>query len=229
MLTVICGEDNVKSRSYLNQLLTDHQKKNFEVQRIVGDQLHEILPTSSQAVSLFGQKKIFVIENLSKLLSRKKSGKIADIIEKIQNYPQVELIDWEDSVSKREIKIKNATSIKEFRPEQNIFQLLEACYPTNLRKFQSLLNTIGASQSETFVFIMLVRHIRSLLLVKLGASPSHLYDWQKRKLLTQANQWNVEKLTSFYDKLLAIELAIKSGRSVYSISKSLEVLSCYYL
>ena len=76
---------------------------------------------------------------------------------------------------------------------------------------------------------MLTRHIRALLAIRLGEIPPRMQSWQVGKLKAQASRWEAKSLLDFYEKLLSIEVQLKTGMSVYSVGESLTLLSCYFL
>ncbi len=229
MLTIICGEDSVSSRDYLLQLQKDYKSKDFEIVRLGPDELEQSVLNLSSRLSLFGQKRVFVTENLNKKISKKTNLKLVKLLEKISKNTAIELIDWEDGVSQRELKTGKLGKTKEFKPIQNIWQLLDSCYPANMPKFILLLNRLATSKNEMFIFIMLARHIRNLLLLKSGAGLPLLQPWQRAKLASQAKSWQEKELVLFYDKLIGIDIATKTGRNSYGLKDSIEVLACYYI
>ncbi|MBI2051242.1 hypothetical protein HYT33_00600 [Candidatus Roizmanbacteria bacterium] len=228
MITIICGEDVVSSRNYFRDMVKKYQEKNFAIQKIHAEQLGEITTEEAESPSLFGQKKIYIVENLSKEAAKGGSF-LTKFLSKIQHLKEKELIDWEDGTAKRDLKFGAIGTIKEFKPQKNIFQLLESCYPSNLTVFLSLLTGISTAQNIGFVYIMLARHMRNVLLTKLGAKSARLQAWQVQKLKKQAVYWEKESLISFYDKLLSLDISQKTGKSVYALKSSLELLACYYL
>lgn len=228
MLTIVCGEDNVASRNYFLSLLNSYKEKAYKIQNVSVSDLSKIRFSASEQ-TLFGEEQIFIVENLNKSLSRKKDLSVFKILEDIAKSKQIVLIDWEDEVSQRNLKIGKIGLVKEFKPDKNIFKLLDTCYPQNLQAFHLLLSSITDSQNEMFVFIMLQRHIRNLLLAKMRSPLSQLQAWQKMKLSSQARRWKEENIISFYDRLLKIDISTKTGKNPYTIKTSLEILSCYYL
>lgn len=225
MIQVICGEDNVASRNFLNEIIEKFKKENFEIQKIASSEIVEI-GSFADSPNLFGLRKIFVIENLNKTI--KKGSKVNEILEKYQENKDLEILIWEDELAKRELKIK-VGKIKEFRPQKNIFNLLDASYPSNLKEFLTLLDAQATAQNEIFILTMLSRHIRSLLLVKEGTVSVTLQAWQVGKLKRQASFWTLEKLIAFYDGLYKIDSGLKTGKNPYGIKKSLDILACYLL
>lgn len=229
MLFIVAGEDNVSSRDYYIQLQQEYKDKGNDLQKISSGELEVVLSSSSLGPNLFGQQLIFLSENLNKAVSRKKGNKAYELLEEISKNKDIILIDWEDGVGQRELKIGTLGKVKEFKPSANIFKLLDACYPSNLETFISLLNSVATPQNEMFIFIMLRRHIRNLLLVSSKADMPSLQSWQKRKLETQAKLWSYESLVSFYQRLISLDISLKTGKNAYTLRHSLELLGCYFL
>lgn len=227
MLTIICGEDEAASRSFLLELIEKYKKQDFELQRIAPSEI-EMINSSSSSPGLFSQKRILLVENLNKTI-RKKGDRIQTLLEELDKNKGIELLIWESGITQRDLKIKKIGKIKEFKPQNNIFKLLDACYPTNLRAFLLSLNEIADVQNEIFILTMLQRHIRTLLLIKSGSTPSTLQSWQLGKLKSQGGFWSSDKLIFFYDGLFKIDESLKSGKNPYGIKKSLDILACHYL
>lgn len=230
MITIVCGEDIVRSREYLLQLEEQFKKKGFGIQKIPALDIQESLSSLSSAPNLFGQSQVFVTELLNRHIARKSSTNVLlNLLEAVSKNKSIELIIWE-TVSVRDLKLKNIGTVKEFKPSKNIFQLLDSCYPANFSVFHSLLNDVASPQNEMFVFVMLARHLRTLLSIKLKAVDlSKLPPWQAGKLKSQAAKWPEKALLSFYDGLYRIDASLKTGRNPQGVKNSLDVLACYIL
>lgn len=232
MLTIICGEDIVSSRNYLVEIKSDFKKKGFNIQEIPASDTFELSVESSDNAGLFSDKIAFLTTNLDKYLkkfSRSEKGK--KMLEKINILSKAKnlfLITWEESVSLYNLKLKNVGSVKEFKPTGNIFKLLNYCYPGNLTGFLTQLKMLAETADEQFIFIMLARHIRSLILARNNIL-SGVAPWQKYKLIGQAKKWSIEKLLGFYEGLHKIDISLKSGGSFRGVKESLDILSCFYL
>ncbi len=227
MLIIVCGENSVSSRDYFLELRKKYKEKNYEIIYISPDSLQTVVD-SSQSQTLFGLKQIFTTEGLSKKIS-KKGDKIMELLDKIAHLKDSILITWEEGIGKRNLNFTEMGQIKEFKPGKNIFQLLDLCYPANLKNFLNMLENITSEKNEMFVYLMLIRHIRNLLLLKIGANISGLQQWQLGKLSHQVGYWKENQLISFYDKLLGIDISTKTGKNPYKIKDSLAILGCYYL
>lgn len=229
MITIICGEDSVASRDYLNQALKMHtEKNNAVVQSITVAEAIDLSLQDSQPISLF-ETPVYLLENASKKIMRKGSGDLYKALLKLSKSTEITLYIWESGMSKRDIKTADLGVVKEFKPNSSIFTLLDQCYPSNLKRFVADFYSLVTPTTELFIHIMLTRHIRSLLSIRLGEVPARMQSWQVGKLKAQASRWEAKSLLDFYEKLLSIEVQLKTGRSVYSVGESLTLLSCYYL
>lgn len=228
MLTIICGEDTVASRKYFSDLKHSFISKGNEVKHTTHSDLVEIPKWLAESVSLFGERLIFFSENINKLISRRKGDQLMETLKTIADSKDAELFIWEEAGG-REIKLKGVGQIKEFKPKETIFKLLEACYPSNKNQWFTLLSTLSQSTDEYFMFVMLHRHIRKLILASMNIFPKEILPWQKQKIAHQAKQWRFEHLVNFYEGLIKIDISTKTGTNPYGIKKSLEILMCYFL
>ena len=151
------------------------------------------------------------------------------IIDQLIKSKNIEVISYEEEIPARFLKFGLGAKIKEFKINENIFKLLDACYPGNLKKFVLMLNNVKANADEIFIFIMMTRFVRNLLTVKINPASSKLPPWQAAKLKHQAALWNLDKLISYYYSFHNIDLSIKTSNSPYSPCESLDILSSYYL
>lgn len=229
MLTIICGEDVVNARTYYSALREEYKNKGYEIRDITFPEIPEITKWLSESPSLFSQQKIFFTSGLNKKISKRTSPEMFALVEKLAKNKDFNIIDWEEFSSGRELKITNGITIKEFKPSQSIFKLLDACYPGNLKTFVSILHGLPSKTDEIFIFIMLVRHIRNLLCIKLGQPSKTLQRWQIAKLQSQAKWWKTERLIGFYDGLSRIDMVVKTSKNPFTVKESLDTLTCYFL
>ncbi|PIV09920.1 hypothetical protein COS51_00590, partial [Candidatus Roizmanbacteria bacterium CG03_land_8_20_14_0_80_36_21] len=207
MLTIICGEDSITSRNYYSSLKKNYQDKDFQVIEIPSSELENIPSWMGESRSLFKENKVFFTVNVNKRVSRKLNLKINKVVDQIIKDKTIEVVDWEEEISSRSLKFPKGVTVKEFKPSQNIFKLQDALYPGNLKSFLSILNQLTETVDENFVFIMLIRHLKNLLLVKTGQSNSKLQSWQIAKLRNQASKWRQDKLINFYDAFHKIDVS----------------------
>ncbi|MGB9707486.1 MAG: hypothetical protein ACPL1D_01905 [Microgenomates group bacterium] len=227
MLTVICGEDNIVSRNYFLQQQEEFQAKDYQIINILPNQVEEILRWESHSLYLFKPKIVFFIENLfQNYLKRDKKN--ANILKKLHQIKE-QIFDWEDQKSKYELDLPNFLTIKEFKPKTSVFLMLEACYPGNLDQFIKFVNQVKETTNENILFYMLVKHLRTLILIKENQPLKLKNQWQINKLKYQAKLWPKNKLVNFYDSLFKIDYFIKTSSTPFGLIKLLDIMACYYL
>lgn len=229
MLTIICGEDNVASRKYFQDIKETFSKKNFEIKNIASNEISELKKWLIESPTLFSSSRAFFVENLMKYLKKFKTKDHIKELEDIARMRDVELFDWENGLTSRDLKKIAGAVIKEFKPSENIFKLLDACFPTNKTRFINILNRVEENADENFIFTMLTRHIRNLIIIKENITPPKMQSWQASKLKLQTKFWQLNKLISFYDSLFRIEIRNKTGANPYNIKESLDILATLFL
>ncbi len=229
MLTIICGEDSVAAFNYFIELKKHYQKKDYQVIDVDSSEIEEIVKWQAENQLLFSLNKVFFTKNLNKKISKKNNLKINQIIEEIIKNKNIEIVDFEEEVQARMLKFGKGVTIKEFKLSENIFKLLDALYPGNLKEFIALLNKVSQNTDENFIFIMLIRHVKNLLLLLNNETPPKLQPWQINKLKFQAKKWSLEKLINFYDAFYNIDVTHKTSTNPYNLKQSLEILASYYL
>jgi hypothetical protein len=227
MITLICGEDSAASRIFFSEKLADLQKQGSQVVNIDPEALNDLIHGYTEK-SLFGSMTVYSVQNLVKSYTRKKK-QLNDLLTQLLTNKDLSIIIWEDSISKRDMGINANIIIKEFRPEKNIFKLLESCYPNNLNEFIYTLQKVRDKSNDFFVFLMLSRHIKKLLLYQHGIKPLNLASWQEAKLSNQAKFWSNDKLLDFYSKLIMLDVLIKKGKTPYNVFEYIETLTTYYI
>lgn len=227
MLIIVCGEDTSASRAYFNSLIQNYVLKEYRVIEVISDSLEQIPAWLSDSYSLFETHHIFSTELINKKIN-KQGKKLMETIETIAKDKQNTLIVWEQC-SKRELKYGAASLIKEFKPKDTIFKLLDSIYPGNRKSFISTLETVSQNTDATFIFSMISKHIRSLILAKQEIFKEKLQQWQIYKIKHNADRWDLEKLSRYYEGLGRIDLNIKTSGSPFDIKRSLDILACYFL
>ncbi len=227
MLTIICGEDNVASREYFAKIKKTYQTEKEEPIEIRFSDLENIYLWQAESQGLFTSRKIYFIENLNKKISKKNNPKLMGLLDKIIKDRDLEIFDWEDGVPKRYLKIENI-DVKEFRPKESIFQLLDDFYPKNAKSFITRLHNLSDNTDEYFILAMLTKHVKQLILVKIGTAIK-MFPWQLVKLKKQASLWELKELINFYENIHKLDLAIKTSSTPYSVRDTLDILAVYFL
>lgn len=223
MLQVICGEDSSAAYAYVNQLKEDYLNKGYEMRSLENAEFISVKELNDQH-SLFNQKAVFLINNLSKL---KNYSKQTDLLNEIHNNTEIVCIDFEKEIPKYLIRFPTSIPVKEFKYSESVFQLLDSCVPGNKVTMLQLLHDILKHKDAMFVYYLLIKHIRLLLLARYdeveGIAP-----WQKYKILKQAKLWEKARLINLYEGLCKLDYQTKSSFPL-SLQSSLEILLIHYL
>ncbi len=223
MITILHGEDIVSSRNELIAI-----KARFDSSYEVAS-LNEITAQEErvtqilQSNSLFAQKKALIIENLHEVKDKKVFTKLLNLI--TANETSADIILWFNKLlTKIQLgKFTKKTGIKEFSLPKNLFKFLDNIVPKNSRLMFSQLSDIRKNQSDEFIFLMIVRQIRLLLLAKdnkLEGMPT----WMKMKLERQAHNFTINVLKEIYQELFMIDVKIKTGQNTLPIGAQLDLL-----
>lgn len=172
------------------------------------------------------------MEQLNKQLGRKSAKDTYWVaLDQLANDPAIQMVIWERDLPKRSVRYTSVTAIKtkESKPDSSIFSLVALCSPSKKTAFLTELNRFCDKTNEMFVYIMLVRHIRNLVLMNTQPELIKLPPWQLNQIKADARAWKDHNILGFYDKLIAIETSLKTGKNAYTIKQSLDILACYYL
>ncbi len=230
MLIIYCGENSISSYQAYFELKKNYQNKNYQILNINFDDLENIHCWLGENQSLFAEKKVFFSQNLLKKFNNK-NPKIKKIIDQLIRERQVEIVDWEEETTAKNLTISKNKNviIKEFKLKENIFKLAESLYPGNLKSFIYLLNQLSDNISEYLIFTIIIKQIRNLILIKLNQLDKKLASWQIYKLKFQSKKWSLDKLINFYQSLYNLEIKEKTSNNPLGIIKSLQIITSYYL
>jgi len=233
VIHIYCGEDSVAARKAYSSALDAYRSSGYEVIQLTPFSLADLPKGLAESLSLFSEKKVFSIENLEKHgLKKSTKAKKNELYEALMGFAQdkrVEIIDYEEGKGARLLKLKDSATVHESKLDTSIFQFIELWIPGNKQKCIDKLHILMETQDELFIFIMLARHIRQVVLASKDALPPKLAPWQKYKVQAAAKKWTESALMGFYEGLIRIEIGIKSSSNPYGVAKSLEILACHYL
>lgn len=233
MIHIYCGEDTVAARKAYSSALDAYKAANYEVLSLTPSSLADLPRGLAESMSLFSEKKVFSIENLEKQgLKKSTKAKKNELYEALLGFAkdkQIEIVDYEDGKAARLLKLKDIATVHESKLDISIFQFIELWTPGNKAKCIEALRTLRETQDELFIFIMLARHIRQVVLAYKNCLSDKLPPWQKYKVQGAAKKWTESALMGFYEGLIRIEIGVKSSANPYGVSRSLEILACHYL
>jgi len=229
MITIIHGSDTASSRKYFMD------EKERLAQSILIDGQNSTLTDLVQIFEggeLFAENKNFFIEQL--LSKRKKGRELDQILENIhKNGDQNNIYIWEDKeVTPANIKSFKNPVIKTFKLHQTLFLFLENIKPKNGKTLIKLFHETIIGSDPEMVFFMIVRQIRSLLALS-EAQPQGLNTidevkrmapWQKSKMQSQADFFEIDELKNLYSKLFEIEKELKTGGLSANLTQTIDFL-----
>lgn len=233
MIYIYCGEDTITARLTYTKEIEKYRSTLAEIVTISASSILEVKKGMVDNLNLFSTQTVFCVENLEKFGFKKstkaKADAVYDAIVSIAQNKRVILLDFEEGKQARQLKLKELATVYESKPATSIFNLVEECIPGNKNEFVQSLRIVCQTQDEQFVFIMLYRQIRLLVLALTDGLSGKLPSWQKYKIVGQAKKWDKERLVNFYSGLIKIEIGSKTSSNPYGIRKSIEILACHYL
>lgn len=226
MIHLFHGENTEASRQELSQLREKYMNK--EVVVLDGRTLSVTdLVQATESASLFQTERLVIIENLFSQQLSKKNTDSKPFLNILSLLPKnIEAVFWEaKELPKTTISLfPKTTDIALFKPHRVIFSFVESLIPGNTREMLSHFEASLKNDAPELIFVMLVRQIRYLLLIKdMGLKVTGLSPWQKSKFMRQAEKFTVSDLLSLYQKLLDIDVTIKTGISPFSLSRELRL------
>lgn len=218
MLILLHGENQTASRKELS--LYKEKFKDGEIIVLNGKNLEETeLRVALETSSLFCQEKLIILENLF-------SQKIkTDFYKVFKENADKNIIFWENKEIGKLIinKLPKNLINKAYKYPVVIFKFLESLTPGNTKNSLYLLYECLKQEEIEMIFYMLVRQIRGLLIIKdMGNTAVSFSPWQKAKLTNQTRYFTIDKLQNMMQKLLQIDINIKTGASPYNLQKQVE-------
>jgi hypothetical protein len=227
MLTIICGDNLVDSRRYYSDLQLKFRQEKKEIIVLNAKDIFNLDLWLKDALTLFASEKVFFTENLERLVN-KRQKELWEKLSQIINDQEIQLYDWEGK-AQWELKLKSAAKIYEFKLSATIFKLIDNFYPGNKQNFIKQLNSLAQTVEAGFIFAMLVKQVRNLILLKTGQELSKIAPYQQLKLKQMVKYWHKDKLFQVYEALLKIDINLKTSSSPFSLLQSLDIIACYFL
>lgn len=224
MLTILHGENTIKSRARLVTILDSLKSDGCTIVRLDAKSLTiATLEETLGSQSLFGEQKALCVEELHSLPT---SQKKKDCIELLASADHLPIILWEKrALTKTMLKPFANAKVEEFKLSSSLFSWLDALgTKLALAKKLSLLHEALLSDGEYFCFLMLIRQIRLLIQAKEGseiAGPPFM----KAKLQKQSAQLPLEALVATYHRLVRIDQQQKTSQSGLTLAQELDLLT----
>lgn len=222
MITVLHGENEIKSREKLVSLLAEIQSRGEKIVRLEGKkitlaQLEEALAQTD----LFGKNETLVIEELHSLPRSKKKD---ELIAQVVNAPK-DIILWEKrQLTPTMLKPFAGAKVEEYKLSNSLFSWLDLFHAqTPITKNLTALHTAVKSSGDHMCFLMLIRQIRLLIQVKDGGRPAGA-PFMVQKLQKQAQFFTLEALLKIHTLLFELDRNMKSSQGFLSLEQELDLL-----
>jgi DNA polymerase III delta subunit len=220
--TLIHGDNQVVSRRLLTDniaqaKLNGHEVVNLNGPKITLTQLVEAL----EAQSFFNSNRLVVIENLHLHPSK---TTLAQILAYIKTYPgPYDLVLWHKAALKpAQVKALATFQIKDCKASAVVFDFLRALVPGRIRMWLPLFDQACQKDSPEFVYAMLIRHLRQLIMSedpKAKGAP-----WQLQQLRAQNRSFTPAKVIDLYTQLAEFDYKFKTGRLQTNLQAELRFL-----
>lgn len=219
---IFSGDDLVSSRqAYLDQI--NLFKKDNQTEFCLAKDLSEILLENIfGSTDLFGKSRVLTTENF---FTGSKSKEKDQLVKKINSFKNAIMVSWETKeVSKTEsAKLGKEVSISNFKLPNLLFKFLDTLSPQNKKQNLFALQQLKQTVDEQFIFLMIVRQVRLLLLAH-GGETDKIAPWQKSKLVNQARSFGQDKLIALYKQLLNLDIKQKTSQLGLSLGSELDLL-----
>lgn len=206
---LIHGEYSTKSYEKLKEYISKAKEKNWKIVNILEKESYTIQESLS-STDLFDTKKIYILDNLTKLHKRDIDW-ININCEKLNGI----LILYSNTKLNTVLinKFKNISKKEEFSLPQNIFSFLESFYPGNSTVCLNILHKIIFKEKIEFIYFFLSKHVRDLYWVKISPSNIPYPSWRVEKLEKQASKFSLKQLKNVINSLSQIDIKSKTSNS----------------
>lgn len=225
MITLLHGEDIVKSRTELLRLKSLNKDKEFRMldgKTITDTDLVQALSSSS----LFDSSSYVILEHLFSSLGKKIKRIDALIAILKQSEDGNDIIIWEDKKLTPALlaKFGKTAHIIEYSYPTILFSFLDNFSPQQIVESLKQYQALTLHEPPEVIQILLLRRIRQLMVLKSGKTVSELQSWQISRLTNQNRFFTMDELLRMYHSLVSLELSVKTGTTYLSLQEGTERL-----
>lgn len=223
-MLILHGDNIQLSRQFLTARV-----KSFsgEIVRFEGKDLKiEDIKQALESRTLLGNDRLVVLE---KFFTNKKIKQKKQIVDYLLKEKPKNLIVWEETkIPPQVLKNFSFAEIRLFDLPKIVFWFLDSLEPGNKKKALQFLHQALKKQPPEFIFYLLSKRVKDLLIAKdlgeEGIKNYYRYPWQRKKIVTQAQKIEIERLKKFYQRLLLVDYLQKSGKAAFSLDYYLDLL-----
>ncbi len=224
MITILHGDHEIKISEEVFKLIQTAQSNNVEVVRLNAKKITTgDLETALGMDALFASKKAVFIDGLFSLpRSKFKDSLIAWIKEHDSLETDLYLIE-KKALTATQLKSLPTAKQQVFKYPALLFSWLENIGVVPSANSMETLHKILEREEEQFVFIMLIRQVRTLIAFVFDGvyeGPPFL----RAKVASQARHFSKEKLLAFHSQLLDLDEKQKSSQLTMSLTANLDLI-----
>ncbi len=201
------GDDSFQSRRELTNALKDYS----QVEHFEGS---DISPENMIKASggLFSQGKTALV--LEKFFSLKKNQLSAaeKYLEKLNNSVDFYLWEGKRLYPNQLNKISGKKKVREFKPPNTIFKLLDSIGKGNHKQLLGFLKGSFDTHPPEVIFYMVQKRLRKMILAKENSEYLTGAGWQKQNLYRQVKNVSTDVIADWYKEAVMIEWKLKTGR-----------------
>jgi hypothetical protein len=225
MITILHGSHTEASRSDLMRRKNESRKS--DIRTIDGKTADDTAITQAlESTSLFGSEVLVILERVFQ--NRTKTPKRIQSLAKIlAGCGSTDVIIWEEKeLTPSVLNAIPGADVRLFAIPPQIFSFLDSIKPGAGSILLSKYSELIRSEAPEFIFSMLAKRLRQLILVTDSVTPPGMKPWQVNRLTTQANSFTMEQHIGMYKRLCSIEREVRSGTSAFSLEKHTELFLC---
>jgi len=217
MLTVIHGEDQVKTRAELSKL-TPGNAIHLDGKTV---SLSELMQNLESNDMFSDESKTIIIEDLHKKRSKTDLKEIVEYLAVNPSTHNVILWESKDLSATDQKKLVGAKFVAA-KLSPVVFKLTDSLSPNiPFKTTHALLVESCKSDSPEMVLVMLGRQIR--MMIQTFDPESKMAPWQRGKLTATAKQLGMDKLLGLHHELAEIDFKNKTGQLPVDLSSELSI------
>lgn len=224
MIHIISGDDMVRSRNKLNEIINNETNiTKIDGKKMSSGQISIVFSTNS----LFSSNICVVIEYYSKI---KPVDEFIQELKKVENNKDIKIVLWD--LEEPPVKIKNSfknASLDSFSFPKVYFNFLDKLTPLGSAESLNILHQVLKTYSPEQILYSIIKRLRQLLVIKSGIYLSskefhNMQDWQIKKLNNQSNLWTELQLRNALISYTDLDEKIKTSSLTMDLSSHLDIL-----
>ena len=223
MITILHGDNTIKSRQKLVEIISEAKDKDIKIKRLEARRLTPAeLEQNLTSSDLFGNERLVVVEELHSQQRSKRKKRLIELITETNT----NVCLWEKrELTKTMLKKFKQAKVHQFKLSSSLFDWLDSVQPnqrTKKKQLQLLRKAIDAND-EYVCFAMLARQVRLMIQAKDGGKVSGP-PFVVRKINRQASRFSLRQLLQFHSQLHLLDFQLKTSNNLTDLATALETI-----